>query len=116
MGKSGSGGSIIVQNVDNILKNGRDSRRLYNKTWNLAARAPVFCKTSEHKNSSGKVIKKTYRTTRLINSHAYNIAASGAGLYASKVLAHDCDALRLAAVKESKTRRGARRSRAARRW
>lgn len=93
--------STATLNRNNILANGRKARALYNKTWNLAARAPIFCKITKHTGPDGKTPIKKYRTARLINSHAYNIAASGAGLYASRVLANDCEAVRVGAIKEN---------------
>lgn len=95
------------KNIDNIMRNGREARRLYNKTWNVAARAPIFCKITKAPNPEaverGRPLPdiKKYRTARLINSHAFTIAASGAGLHASRVLANDCDVLRFAAVREN---------------
>jgi len=91
-----------ARNRNNMLDNGRRAQKLYNKTWNLAAKAPIFCKTTKVLGGpEGKTAIKKYRTARLINTHAYNIAASGAGLYASRVLANDCEAVRLGAVKEN---------------
>jgi hypothetical protein len=91
-----------AQNRDNMLTNGRKARALYNKTWNIAAKAPIFCKTTKVMGGpEGKTPIKKYRTARLINTHAYNIAASGAGLYAGRVLANDCEAVRIGAIKEN---------------
>lgn len=91
-----------ARNRNNMLDNGRRAQKLYNKTWNIAAKAPIFCKTTKVlSGGDGKTFIKKYRTARLINTHAYNIAASGAGLYASRVLANDCEAVRLSAIKEN---------------
>jgi hypothetical protein len=45
--------------------------------------------------------KKAYRTSRLIGAHAYQIAASGAAMYASRVLAKECQYLKIDAETES---------------
>ena len=68
--------------------------------WNTAAHAPIFCKITKKKLPDGQT-KDAFRTARLIGSHAYKIAASGAAMHASQVLAGDCNRLRMSAYRES---------------
>ena len=91
----------IRQSRDSIYNNANKARALYNSAWNEAHHAPMFAKITKRKDSKGRT-KKKYRTARLIGSHAYNIAASGAALYASRVLEQDCIRLRHVPEKESK--------------
>jgi hypothetical protein len=94
----------ISKSASNILMNGKNSRRAYNKMWSVSARAPVFCKISKRSVPDGKggqKTKKFYRTTRLIGAHAYNIAASGAGLRAGRVMKQDASVMRLTVEEES---------------
>jgi hypothetical protein len=85
-----------------ILANARRARRSYDKTWNLASKAPLFCKISKKKLPDGKT-KETRRTARLIGSHAVKIALSGAALNAAKVFSEDCAHLRMEADAEAKS-------------
>lgn len=87
------------QSPHNILANSKASRAAFDKTWNVASRAPVFCKIS--KKSINGVTKKTFRTARLVGSHAYNIAASGAAATSARILEEECKALRLEAEPEN---------------
>jgi len=62
--------------------NARKLRRLTDKMWNEASHAPMFYKESEKvtRDEKGKIIKKSIvrRSARLVNGHAYCIAAAGA--------------------------------------
>ena len=103
MVKSGHG-DVIMRSTNNILDNGKNARKAYDQMWNVAARAPVFCKITKKAIPDGKggTKQKTfYRTTRLIGTHAYNVAASGAAMRASRVLAADCDMMRVHKEDES---------------
>ena len=83
-----------------ILANSKNARRQFDKLWNSAARAPIFCRVSTKVDSDGKP-KKRFKTSRLISSHAYKIAQSGVALHASRVAARDCGVLRIEAESES---------------
>ena len=103
MVKSGNA-DVIMRSTNNILYNGKRARKAYDKMWNVAARAPVFCKITKKGVPDGKggiKQKKLYRTNRLIGSHAYNIAASGAAMRASRILESDCDMMRVDKAEES---------------
>ena len=81
----------------NVFKTGKAARKNYDKVWNAAAHAPIFCKITKKTitDANGKKREKDcFRTSRLIGSHAYKVAASGAGLYASKVLQCEGEVLR----------------------
>tara|TARA_B110000046_G_scaffold182280_1_gene215964 strand:+ start:4999 stop:5676 length:678 start_codon:yes stop_codon:yes gene_type:complete len=62
--------------------NARTLRRLQDKMWNEASHAPMFYREYEKvsKDEKGKVIKKSIvrRSARLVNGHAFCIAAAGA--------------------------------------
>lgn len=93
-----------MRSTNNILSNGKHARKAYDQMWNVAARAPVFCKITTKPVDDGKggiKQKKFYRTSRLIGAHAYNIAASGAALRAGRILAQDCDMMRVEKEDES---------------
>jgi hypothetical protein len=90
---------VLRQSPASILSNCKTSRKAFDKTWNTASRAPVFCKIS--KKTLNGATKKVYRTTRLIGSHAYNIAASGAAATAARVLEDECKTLRVEPLAES---------------
>lgn len=85
----------------NIITNAKNARRAYDKTWGAAARAPMFCRITKKLDAEGKP-RSMYRTTRLIGSHAYNIAASGAALNASRVAEVECARMRLEIAPENK--------------
>ena len=82
-------GNALWKSINSVITNGKNARRAYDDTWRIAARAPIFCKISKRTMADGKT-KKFYRTARLIGSHAYNIAASGAALRACRILGNDC--------------------------
>ena len=82
----------IKQSPASIINNAKNFRKQYDKTWNAAARAPVFCKITKKTTDGGKT-KKFYRTARLIGSHAYLIAASGAAATAAKTMERECQIL-----------------------
>ena len=91
-------GDVFMRSTNNIISNGKHSRKAYDQMWNVASRAPVFCKITKKSIADGKggtKPKKFYRTTRLIGAHAYNVAASGAAMRASRILAADCDLMRV---------------------
>jgi hypothetical protein len=99
------GTDAISKSSNNIIHNARNSRKAYDKMWRAAAHAPVFCKITKKQvlDSKGKSkTKKFYRTSRLIGSHAYNIAASGAAMRTACILKDDAVTLRLEAENESK--------------
>jgi hypothetical protein len=93
--------NAVRKSPASIISNTKNARKFYDKTWSIAARAPMFCKISKKSNTMGNT-KHTYRTTRLIGSHAYNIAASGAALNASRIAEGDCKRLRLDFEHESR--------------
>jgi len=45
----------IKQSPASILTNAKNSRRQYDKMWNVAARAPIFCKITKKSLDNGKV-------------------------------------------------------------
>ena len=45
----------VKQSPASILQNAKNARKAYDKTWNSAARAPVFCKISKKTSADGKV-------------------------------------------------------------
>lgn len=101
MTKSSKNVDAVRASPANIIQNARNARRLYDKTWGIAARAPMFCRIGKKTTPDGKS-KPTYRTTRLIGSHAYNIAASGAALNASRIAEVECARMRIPALPEMK--------------
>ena len=99
------GTDAITKSSNNIISNARNARKAYDKMWRAAAHAPVFCKITKKQVPDGKGKlrnKKFYRTSRLIGSHAYNIAAAGAAMRAACILKDDAVTLRLEAENESK--------------
>lgn len=98
------GTDAISKSSNNIIGNAKNARKAYDKMWRVAAHAPVFCKiTKKQVEHKGKLKnKKFYRTKRLIGSHAFNIAASGAAMRAACILKDDADTLRLEVGTESK--------------
>ena len=89
----------------NVFKTGKVARKNYDKVWNAAAHAPIFCKITKKTiidDNGKKKEKECFRTSRLIGSHAYKVAASGAGLYASKVLQCEGEVLRTETFGEKK--------------
>lgn len=120
----------VRQSPASVLRNAKVSRKQYDRVWSAAARAPLFCKITKKTLPDGKVrlspccrachsrlsplkfdrlrtrcpcaqTKKYYRTARLIGSHAYMIAASGAAANAAKIMEGDCGALREDSEQES---------------
>ncbi len=85
----------------NIITNVKNARKAYDKTWSVAARAPMFCRVTKKVDAEGNS-KSMYRTTRLIGSHAYNICASGAALNASRLAEVECARMRLVVAPENK--------------
>ena len=79
------------QSAASLLRAAKDIKKATNATWNLAPKAPMF--TRKTKTQSGK--KKVVRTKRVIGTHAFRIAASGAASYASAVLQRESNALRV---------------------
>tara|TARA_B100001094_G_scaffold25343_1_gene21188 strand:- start:6203 stop:6874 length:672 start_codon:yes stop_codon:yes gene_type:complete len=99
------GTDAISKSSNNIISNAKNTRKAYDKMWRVAAHAPVFCKITKKQVADGKgkpKYKKFYRTSRLIGSHAYNIAASGAAMRAACIMMDDAHTLRLEAGSESK--------------
>jgi hypothetical protein len=45
----------VKQSPKSILDNSKNARKAYDKTWNSAARAPVFCKITKKTSADGKV-------------------------------------------------------------
>lgn len=81
----------VRQSPQNILSNAKQSRVAFDKMWNAASRAPMFCKIS--KSSIRGLNKRSYRTARLVSDHAYKIAASGAVATAARVFDDECKTL-----------------------
>jgi len=94
--------SASRQSAASMLKDAREIRNQCNKTWNIANKAPMYTRVSKPKDGAGKKGKKVVRTKRLINNHAYKIAASGAAAYVSSVLKREGDIFRVATNPESK--------------
>lgn len=89
----------VRQSANSFVNNSKSSRRSYDKLWGVANRAPVFCKKS--KRLIGGKEKPVYRTSRLIGTHAYNIAASGAAAQAAVTLEKECSLLRVEYASEN---------------
>lgn len=66
--------------------------RITKKTWSLAKKCPMYTKRTVDK-KTGK--KATIRTNRLINSHAWKVAASGSAQWAHAVLTRESKAFRI---------------------
>jgi len=96
--------SAARQSAATMLKDSREIRNQCNKTWNIANKAPMYTRISKPKDGSkgAKTGKKVVRTKRLINNHAYKIAASGAAAYTSSVLKREGDTFRVSTTPESK--------------
>ena len=92
---------IVLQSTNNIIQNAKNARKAFDRTWNASSRAPIFCKITKKATGVNGKTKKTYRTSRLIGNHAYNIAASGAAYRASRMLKTQCDLLRVDAEEEN---------------
>ena len=90
----------IKQSVSSALGNTKMARKAYDRTWSVAARAPIFCKVTKKSMGNGRT-KKTYRGARLISRHAYKIAASGAAMNALRIAAGDCKTLRVSHTEEN---------------
>ena len=90
----------IRQSISSALSNSKHARKAYDRTWSLAARAPIFCKISKKNMGNGRS-KKTYRSARLIGRHAYKIAASGAAMNAIRIADQECKTLRVTPVEEN---------------
>lgn len=82
----------IRQSQNAPYANFKKATKQYNTVWQNAARAPIFCKITKRV-LDGKS-KKFYRTHRLIGSHAYQIAASGAAAHVVQSIEADCNTLR----------------------
>ena len=78
----------IYANIHGVKLMGRMAK----KTWGLAKRCPMFTKKTVDK-KTGK--KKTVRTNRLINNHAYKIVGSGAAQWVQAVLQREAKAFRV---------------------
>jgi hypothetical protein len=87
--------SAARRSARELLSASKAVKHSMNSTWALARKAPMFLRKSNG-------TKKTIRTNRLINSHAYKVVASGAALYTSGVLNHEASTLRLHPRGESK--------------
>ena len=92
--------SAIHKSPASVLSNARTSRKTFDRLWNAAVKAPIFTKATTRVGKDGKK-KVMLRTTRLIGSHAYKIAQSGAAANAAAVFAEHCGVLKLDAAKES---------------
>lgn len=90
----------VKQSAASALANAKHARRAYDRTWSVAARAPIFCKITKKSLGKGRT-KKSYRSARLIGRHAYKIAASGAAMNAMAVAARECEMLRVPAAEEN---------------
>lgn len=84
------------------LKSARIIRGATNQTWSLANKAPMYTRKTIGKGKTTASGNKIVRTKRLINGHAYKIAASGAAAYATAVMKREGDAFRVATKGESK--------------
>ena len=84
-------------------------RKATDATWALAPKCPMFTRKGDPKKKYKRFNKKTgeeeeykvVRTNRLISSHAYKVAASGAAQAAVAFLSREADKLRLKVDKES---------------
>ena len=86
---------VMQKSTTSVMQNAKAMNKAYNATWNASARAPIFCKIGKKAVGDKGKFKKTYRTSRLIGNHAYNIAASGAAYRASRLLKAQCEHLRV---------------------
>ena len=69
---------VMQRSATSMMQNAKNINKAYDRTWKASARAPIFCKIKRKAVGDKGKFKKTYRTSRLIGNHAYNIAASGA--------------------------------------
>ena len=90
----------IEQSPWSILQNSKAARKAYDNAWNIAGRAPIFCKITKRTTKDGKS-KKFYRKKACINKHPYLIAASGAAAKAASIVANECNMLREEVHEES---------------
>ena len=98
MGKKAHQASIQA-----VKDNQRKLARKITKGWNMAARAPVYCKSTQvGEDDKGQPIVKR-RSARLINGDAYRIAASGAAQAATLFHQHELERYGLIAENESVT-------------
>lgn len=86
------------QSAASLLRAAKSIKKATNDTWGLAPKAPMFQRKT--KTSAGK--KKIVRTKRVIGTHAFRVASSGAAAYVSSVMQHECKALRVPMTEESK--------------
>ena len=84
------------------LKSARIIRAATNQTWNLANKAPMYTRKTIGKAKTTAKGNKVVRTKRLINGHAYKIAASGAAAYATAVMKREGESFRVPVNNESK--------------
>lgn len=75
-----------------IVRRARTISSHQNKLWNVASRAPMYCKMYEKTTTEGKkkVKKIVKRSSRLIGGHAYGIAAAGATQAIAREQQIDC--------------------------
>ena len=86
--------NTMQRSAFNVFTNSAKSRKALNNTWNVSARAPLFCTM---KSIGGET---AYRTKRLINKHAIHISASGAASNAAQIMRLECDRLRVESLDE----------------
>jgi len=89
-----------------IVSNVKNTREAFDKTWAATTRAPAFCTITKRKvkdrRSQRYEIKEFRRAARLVGSHAFNIAASGAAMRAVKIIHGNAKHLRLQPNEENK--------------
>ena len=92
------------QSSASLARAAKEIKKATNATWNLAPKAPMFTRKTvqPQTDANGKKKKKIVRTKRVIGTHAFRIAASGAAGYVSAVLQREAKALRVPMTDESK--------------
>lgn len=89
------------KSVSNLKLDASESRKGFDALWSDAAHAPIFCRTKTVLGADGKK-KTTRRTSRLISSMAFKVAASGAALHAKATLGNECREVRVSPRSELK--------------
>jgi hypothetical protein len=88
---------VAKKAAKDIVRRSRSIANSYNKLWNAASKAPMYCKVFTKKgkdaNSKKTITKTVKRTQRLISGHAYGIASTGAAQAIAREQQIDCERL-----------------------
>ena len=81
---------LVKRSQLNVLSAVHNNQKLFNKTWNVSHRAPIFTKKNKKVQT-----RKCVRTNRCASSHAWKILSSGAAAHVAEVADAEAGALRL---------------------